>query len=87
MTTDAAEIWTRIQAELRREVTDTTYELWLAPLRPAGYEGDVVLVEAPGAIRGWVADRFAATLDRAAVAVLGPHARVELAGDGQPATP
>jgi chromosomal replication initiator protein len=83
MTLDAPQIWTRIQAELRREVTDTTYELWLAPLRPAGYEGDVLLVEAPGAIRGWVADRFAATLDRAAATVLGPHARVEIAGDGQ----
>src|SRR5688500_9970808 len=83
MTLDVAQIWSRIQDELRREVTDTTYELWLAPLRPAGYEGDVLLVEAPGAIRGWVADRFAATLDRAAATVLGPHARVELAGDGE----
>jgi chromosomal replication initiator protein len=88
MTTDAAEIWTRIQAQLRREVSDTTYELWLAPLRPVSYEGDVVLVQAPGAIRGWVADRFAATLDRAAAGVLGDHARVELAGDGrQPVAP
>jgi chromosomal replication initiator protein len=79
---DAAEIWNRIQAELRREVSDTTYELWLAPLAPVGFEGDVLLVRAPGAIRGWVADRFAQTLDRAAAAVLGPQARVELAGDG-----
>jgi len=82
MNPDAAEIWTRIQAELRREVSDTTYELWLAPLRAASYEGDILLVEAPGAIRGWVADRFAVALDRAAVAVLGDKARVELSGDG-----
>jgi chromosomal replication initiator protein len=79
-----AEIWSRIQAELRREVSDTTYELWLAPLRPASFEGDVLLVEAPGAIRGWVADRFAVSLDRAAAHVLGPQARVQLAGDGGP---
>ena len=82
MNHDAAEIWTRIQAELRREVSDTTYELWLAPLRAASYEGGVLLVEAPGASRGWVADRFAVALDRAAVAVLGDEARVELSGDG-----
>jgi len=87
MTLQAAEIWPRIQAELRREVTDTTYELWLAPLRPAGYEGDVLLVEAPGASRGWVADRFSAALDRAAATVLGPHARIELAGGGGPTAP
>jgi chromosomal replication initiator protein len=78
----ATEIWPRIQAELRREVADTTYELWLAPLVAVGFEGDVVLVEAPGAIRGWVADRFSDALDRAAVAVIGPAARVELRGDG-----
>ncbi|MEO6497224.1 MAG: chromosomal replication initiator protein DnaA [Solirubrobacteraceae bacterium] len=84
MNHDAAEIWTRIQAELRREVSDTTYELWLAPLRAASYEGDVLLVEAPGASRGWVADRFTVVLDRAAVAVLGDKARVELSGDGGP---
>jgi chromosomal replication initiator protein len=85
MTRDAAEIWSRIQGELRREVTDTTYELWLAPLRVESFEEDVLLVEAPGAIRSWVADRYAATLDRAAATVLGPHARVRLAGDGGPA--
>jgi chromosomal replication initiator protein len=79
---DATEIWTRIQAELRLQVSDTTYELWLAPLTVRSFEGDVVLVEAPGAIRGWVADRFNETLDRAAAAVLGPQATVELAGDG-----
>ena len=83
---DATEIWNRIQAELRREVSDTTYELWLAPLEPVGFEGDVLLVRAPGAIRGWVADRFAQTLDRAAAVVLGPQARVELAGDGSAPT-
>jgi len=82
MPADPDEIWTRVQAALRREVADTTYDLWLAPLRAASYEGDVLCVEAPGAIRGWVADRFADTLDRAVVSVLGPRARVELAGDG-----
>ncbi len=80
---DPAQIWIRIQDALRQDVADATYELWLAPLRAAGYEGDVLRVEAPGAIRGWVADRFADTLDRAAVAVLGPNARIEIAGDGE----
>jgi len=80
MPAPVADIWSRVQGELRREVTDTTYELWLAPLRATAYEGDVLVVEAPGAIRGWVADRFTVTLDRAAASVLGPHARVELAG-------
>jgi len=87
MTHDAAEIWPRIQAELRRAVTDTTYELWLAPLRPQAFEGDVLRVEAPGAIRGWVTDRFGDVLDRAAAGVLGPHVRVEVGGTGAGAVP
>jgi chromosomal replication initiator protein len=83
MPDDTAAIWSRVQAELRRAVTDTTFELWLGPLRAVSFEGDVLLVEAPGPIRGWVADRFAAVLDDAARDVLGPAARVELAGDGE----
>ena len=82
MPADSAEIWSRVQAQLRLSVTDTTFELWLAPLHAVGFEGDVLLVEAPGPIRGWVADRFAGVLDDAAASVLGPGARVELAGDG-----
>ena len=82
MPPDSAEIWCLIQAELRRSVTDATFELWLSELRPLGFEGDVLLVEAPGPVRGWVADRFAGVLDASAAAVLGPQARVEIAGDG-----
>jgi chromosomal replication initiator protein len=82
---DAAdEIWNRIQAALRAEVTDTTYELWLAPLRATSYEGDVLRIQAPGPTRGWVSDRFGDTLERAAQSVLGAHARVEIEGDGKP---
>src|SRR3954466_5367226 len=87
MPTDSADIWSRVQAELRRSVTDATFELWLSELRPAGFEGDVLLVEAPGPVRGWVAARFAGVLDAAACAVLGPRARVEIAGAGRHAAP
>jgi chromosomal replication initiator protein len=78
---DTADIWVRIQGELRRAVTDTTYELWLSQLEPRSLEGEVLVVEAPGQVRTWVADRFAGVLDDAAATVLGPGARVELAGD------
>ncbi|MCW2967129.1 MAG: chromosomal replication initiator protein DnaA, partial [Solirubrobacteraceae bacterium] len=75
MPTPVAEIWNAVQAQLRREVPETVYESWLAPLQAASFEGDVLRVQAPGALRGWVADRFAETLDRAAATVLGPQAR------------
>ncbi len=65
-------IWPQIQAELRRAVTDSTYHLWIEPLRPQGLDGDTLLVSAPEQIRSWVADRFSRVLQTCAAAVLGP---------------
>jgi chromosomal replication initiator protein len=64
--------WSQIQAELRRAVTDSTYHLWLAPLRPRELDGDTLVVAAPEEIRSWVADRFSRVLQACAAAVLGP---------------
>jgi chromosomal replication initiator protein len=69
-------IWSQVQAELRRAVTDSTYHLWIAPLRARGLEGDTLLVAAPEEIRSWVADRFSGVLQACAAAVLGPAAVV-----------
>ncbi len=63
--------WPQIQAELRRAVTDSTYHLWLAPLRARAIEGDTLLIGAPEEIRTWVADRFVRVLQTCAAAVLG----------------
>jgi chromosomal replication initiator protein len=68
--------WSQIQAELRRTVTDSTYHLWLAPLRARAHEGSTLLVGAPEEIRTWVADRFTRVLREAATKVL--DARVEI---------
>lgn len=68
--------WSQIQAELRRSVTDSTYHLWLAPLRPRALDGELLLLGAPDEIRTWVADRFSRVLDSCARAVLGPTASV-----------
>src|SRR6478672_7443317 len=66
--------WSQIQAELRRAVTDSTYHLWLAPLRARAIEGDVLLVGAPEEIRTWVADRFQRVLQTCTAVVLGETA-------------
>jgi len=81
------EIWPRVQQQLRRTVTDTTYELWLSQLKPRAIDGVVVIVDAPGQVRTWVSDRFATVLDDAAVHVLGLGARIELADDERTARP
>ena len=71
-------IWSQIQAELRRTVTDSTYHLWLAPLRARAIDGDALLVGAPEEIRTWVADRFARVLQTCAASVLGEATTVAI---------
>jgi chromosomal replication initiator protein len=70
--------WSQIQAELRRTVTDSTYHLWLAPLRARAIEGDAVFVGAPEEIRTWVADRFAQVLQTCSASVLGEATTVTI---------
>jgi chromosomal replication initiator protein len=88
VTEDPDHIWSAIQDELRQAVPADTYDIWLAPLRAVGLEGDVVVVEAPHGLREWVADRFARVLTAAVAAVLGPRARVDVrAGASRPRSP
>jgi chromosomal replication initiator protein len=79
VTTDPAPIWTRLQAELRRRVSDATYDIWLAQLAWGGLEhDDRVVLQAPADVRDWVGERFGSVLGEAAREVLGPGASVEL---------
>src|SRR3954469_19946082 len=80
--------WARIATELRRTVTDSTYAIWLDPLRPVGLDGDAITVSAPDELRTWVKDRYGPVLHRAARAALRPDARVEIVAPGAaPAAP
>jgi chromosomal replication initiator protein len=78
VTEDPEHIWSAIQDELRQAVPADTYDVWLAPLRALGLEGDVLVVEAPVELRTWVAERFARVLQASAAAVLGPEVTVDV---------
>src|SRR4051794_9195384 len=58
--------WQRIASELRRAVTDSTYAIWLEPLRVAELTADTVVVVAPDNLRSWVTDRYGPLIQRAA---------------------
>ena len=51
-------IWDAVQRELRSEVTEVTFHIWLQPLEPAALLGGTLFVRAPEHIRGWVEERF-----------------------------
>jgi chromosomal replication initiator protein len=81
VTPDPAPIWTRLQAELRHRVPESTYDVWLAPLRWGGLDGDRLVLLAPADVRAWVQQRFAGVLEDAARTVAGAGAAVELRDD------
>jgi chromosomal replication initiator protein len=76
--------WRAVRAELRRAVGDATWHQWLAPLRARDVTATLLVVEAPGEIRPWIADHFGRLLHVCVVAVLGSEARVELVAAGAP---
>ncbi len=78
LTPQLARDWALIQTQLRQAVPDSTFEIWLAPLRPRAVVGDTLVLAAPDEIRSWVADRFARVLQTCATAILGPQTTVDV---------
>jgi chromosomal replication initiator protein len=68
-------IWDAVERELRSEVTEVTFHIWLQPLEPAALLGGTLFVRAPEHIRTWVEERFrpliAAAAGRAGTALRG----------------
>jgi chromosomal replication initiator protein len=58
--------WDRLSGELRQEVTDSTFHIWLEPLEPVGHVSGTLFLRAPGHIRTWVEDSFLPLLRTAA---------------------
>jgi chromosomal replication initiator protein len=82
--------WPRIRAELRRAVAESTWHLWLEPLRAGSLTEGELLLEAPDEIRPWIASNFSRLLQAAADAVLGTGAatvRLVAPGTGTPREP
>ena len=57
--------WRRIRAELRRAVTEATWDLWLEPLSCRELDGDDARRRGAGRRRAWVAGRFGRLLQAA----------------------
>ena len=59
-------VWDAVQRELRAEVTEVTFHIWLQPLEPAALLGGTLFVRAPDHIRTWVEERFRPLIAKAA---------------------
>lgn len=71
-------IWDRIRTELRRDVADFKFHIWLDPLELAGVEGETLFVRAPDHIRTWVRDRYLPLVRTAAARGYSPNAIVQI---------
>jgi chromosomal replication initiator protein len=67
-----------MREEMRSEVTDFIFHVWLEPLRPAARVGDKLVVTAPSHVRGWVRERYGDLLRGAATRVNGGRLEIEL---------
>jgi chromosomal replication initiator protein len=73
---DATAAWHAIKAELQRLVSESAYDIWLAPVQLDSFNGEVLLLRAPPATEQWVAGRFGPLVERCARQVLGSQVRV-----------
>jgi chromosomal replication initiator protein len=70
-----------MREEMRSEVTDFIFHVWIEPLRPAGQVGNTLFIGAPGHVRGWVRERYGGLLRKAAQAAGAGPLSIELVGD------
>ncbi len=82
MTTELAETWSLVQAELRRAVSATAYDTWLAPLEADRVDAGLLVLTAPEQKRPWVVERFGRVLQTCAAAILGPEVTVDVVPAG-----
>jgi chromosomal replication initiator protein len=62
---DLTSIWKAVTDQLRTSLPASTFELWIAPLRPISVRGTTLCVTAPEAARAWVQRRYAEVLEGA----------------------
>jgi chromosomal replication initiator protein len=89
---DAVSAGHMIQAPLRGLVSESAFDIWLAPVQLDSFDGNLLLLRAPQATEKWLAGRFGPTVERCARQVLGPHVRVSFSREraaqaDQPPTP
>jgi chromosomal replication initiator protein len=69
-------LWRATQDRLRASVPESTFRLWLEPLRPIGSDADALYLTAPEGIRAWAERRYSSLIGEALAAAGTPLRRV-----------
>jgi chromosomal replication initiator protein len=73
---DLEALWEQVQARMRASVPDSTFRLWLEPLRAAGSAGATLYLSAPEGVRAWAERRYSGLIRDALEAAGAPFAEV-----------
>jgi chromosomal replication initiator protein len=69
-------LWRATQDRLRASVPESTFRLWLEPLRAVGSDADALYLTAPEGIRAWAQRRYSSLIGEALAAGATPLKRV-----------
>jgi chromosomal replication initiator protein len=62
---DLDSLWRDVQDRLRASVPQSTFQLWLEPLKVAGSQAETLLLAAPDSIRAWTERRYSGLIQEA----------------------
>jgi chromosomal replication initiator protein len=75
-------LWEDVRRRLRAAVPESTFKIWLEPLRPVGAQGATLYLAAPEGIQTWVERRYSQLLREALAAVPSPLSEIAFADAG-----
>ena len=58
-------VWAAARNELRSCVPESTFRLWLEPLKPVAAAGEIIYLSAPDGVRAWVERRYVSLIGEA----------------------
>lgn len=80
---EAKAMWSRVLAWLRKQLPDSTFAIWIAPLQLVGVKGKAIILTAPDGIRCWVERRYFAFIRDALQATDSGYTEVEFVSAGE----
>ncbi len=78
MSPELEHIWSRVQAQLALVVDESTYRIWLAPIRAVELADGRLVLDAPPDVCRWICERFGRLIQASAELVVGADVRVHL---------
>jgi chromosomal replication initiator protein len=77
-------LWEDMRSRLQAAVPESTFKIWLEPLRVVGAQGTTLYLTAPEGIRTWVERRYSSLLREALGGTDGALSEIAFAGGGEP---